>query len=58
MLEESARAGGRSLNAEMLLRLEASFVDATEIQSLTAAQVMDVRRIAAEVFHELGKRRQ
>lgn len=56
MLEESARAGGRSLNAEMLLRLEASFVDATEIQSLTAAQVMDVRRIAAEVFHELGNR--
>jgi hypothetical protein len=56
-LENAARAGGRSLNAEMLLRLEASFMDVGEIQSLTAAQVIEVRRIAAEVFQEqMGNR--
>lgn len=48
MLEESARAGGRSLNAEMLLRLEASFVDAGELHELNAAEVMEVRRIVQE----------
>lgn len=47
-LEESARASGRSLNAEMLLRLDASYVEEGEIQSLTAAQVMEVRRIVRE----------
>ena len=51
-LEESARTAGRSLNAEMMLRLEASFVDAVNIQSLTAAQVMEVRRIALELIRE------
>lgn len=57
-LEESARTAGRSLNAEMMLRLEASFVDAVNIQSLTAAQVMEVRRIALELIRdELAKAR-
>jgi len=54
-LEESARAAGRSLNAEMMLRLEASFVDAANIQSLTAAQIMEVRRIVQEELSKAGK---
>ena len=52
-LETAAKAAGRSLNAEMLLRLEASFTEAAMCgQPLT---VDDVRRI---VLEELDKHRQ
>ncbi len=54
-LEESARASGRSLNAEMLLRLDASFVDTTDIQALSPAQVLEVRRIVREELAKAGK---
>ncbi len=53
-LEASAKAAGRSLNAEMMLRLEASYVDTENIHTLTAAQVLEVRRIASEIFDELS----
>lgn len=45
-LEESAKQHGRSLNAEMLLRLEASFTDSPsgEEQYLTAEQVRSLVR--------------
>ena len=44
-LDAAAKAAGRSLNAEMLLRLEASFLElSADEQPLTAAQVRDLIR--------------
>lgn len=53
-LEESAKQHGRSLNAEMLLRLEASFTDSpiSEEQYLTAQQV---RSLIREELARMGK---
>lgn len=45
-LEKSAKAEGRSLNAEMLLRLEVSFENSIIGSKLTTE---DVRQIALEV---------
>lgn len=57
-LEAAAKAGNRSLHAEIMMRLEASLQaeeSQTESQFLT---VEDMRRVAREVVREeLGKRR-
>jgi molybdopterin-guanine dinucleotide biosynthesis protein A len=48
-LEATAKANGRSLNAEMILRLEASFTD----ESINNADLEAViRRIATEILRE------
>ena len=54
-LEDAAKTAGRSLNAEMLLRLEASFFEAGEIKTLTTAQTMEVRRIVREELAKSAK---
>ncbi len=52
-LEAAAKAAGRSLNAEMLLRLEASFLELSkDEQPLTAAQV---RELIREELAKAGK---
>lgn len=57
-LEAAAKAGNRSLHAEIMMRLESTLQGESEppgdSKPLT---VEDVRRIAAEVFRELDKRR-
>ena len=55
-IEALAKANGRSLNAQIVLMLDEWLAGsaATDSQSLTTE---DVRRIAAEVFQELDKRR-
>jgi hypothetical protein len=55
-LEAAAKAGNRSLHAEIMMRLESS-LQAVE-QPPDDRQIFtveDVRRIAAEVFRELNK---
>lgn len=54
-LEEAAKVSGRSLNAEMLLRLEASFVVMEDVKTLEPAQVLEVRRIVQEELIKSGK---
>ncbi|OQX15723.1 MAG: hypothetical protein BWK73_05810 [Thiothrix lacustris] len=52
-LDTAAKAAGRSLNAEMLLRLEASFLEqSTDAPPLT---VDDVRQIAREEIKHVLK---
>ncbi len=52
-LDTAAKAAGRSLNAEMLLRLEASFLELpTDDQPMTAAQV---RELIREELTKAGK---
>ncbi|MDQ5769566.1 Arc family DNA-binding protein [Thiothrix subterranea] len=52
-LDTAAKAAGRSLNAEMLLRLEASFSElSTDDQPMTAAQV---RELIREELTKAGK---
>lgn len=54
-LEESAKLHGRSLNAEMILRLEASFADSpSEEQYLTAEQVRSLIREELARLRKVG----
>ena len=53
-IEALAKANGRSLNAQIVLMLDEwlSGSWSSDSQSLTAAQVMEVRRIALELIRE------
>lgn len=51
-LDAAAKAAGRSLNAEMMLRLEASFAEQSDDAPLTAAQV---RELIREELSKAGK---